>query len=87
MSNDEFERAKYALRKKFKIDNLDSDDIKMIKDCFTSEELIEMLMGTNNSHLTLVRWLYDSYPEVLREYEQKLGMTIQFVGRNFTEKD
>ena len=80
--SDELDKTKYFLRRKLKEDSMDKEDLKMIKEFFTTDEIIEMMLGINRNHITLVKWLYDLYPEILREYEKKSGIMVHFAGRD-----
>lgn len=79
---DELERAKYAIRKKIEEDNMNKEDEETIEELFTKKDLIDIISGFRKNHFTLIKWLYDVYPEILREYEKKSRIHIYFAGKN-----
>lgn len=54
---------------------------KMLEDEFSKKELIKLLNGINKTHIDLVKWLYDNYRGILREYEVTRGkINVYFLG-------
>lgn len=43
----------------------------------SKEELEKLFIGCNQEHITLIKFLYDNYREILREYENKFHKNLR----------
>ena len=52
----------------------------MNKETFTNEEWEQLYNGLNKNYISLIKWLYDNYKDILREYEKTRGkLRVEFL--------
>ena len=55
---------------------------------FTNEEWEELYSNATQNHINLVKWLYDNYKDILREYERTRGkLKIEFLDAKSTKNE
>ena len=47
---------------------------------FTNKEWKQLYTSQNRKHIDLIKWLYDNYKDILREYEKTKGkLQVEFL--------
>jgi len=74
---------------KLRAKKMNKEKIEAIENIFTKEQLIKLYSDLNKSHIKLVKWLYDNYKPILREWEMLNGLNgklrIEFASEKLKE--